>query len=76
MKTFQFRNFFTCETAYEIFARVYRVRHSNTLLVRFQASTVQTHLLEIEPEYKANLLNAVEVYKETMTQFVGDYDES
>ena len=41
----------------------------------FQASSVQTHLLEIEPEYKNNLLNAVEVYKETMVVFVDDYDE-
>lgn len=36
---------------------------------------MQTQLLEIEPEYKANLLNAVEVYKETMVTFVGDYDD-
>lgn len=36
---------------------------------------MQTHLLEIEPEYKTNLLNAVEVYKEAMVTFVGDYDE-
>ena len=41
----------------------------------FQASSVQTHLLEIEPEYKNNLLNAVEVYKETMVVFVDDYDD-
>ena len=40
-----------------------------------KASTVQSQLLEIEPEYKTNLLNAVEVYKETMVTFVGDYDE-
>ncbi|XP_028415244.1 dynein heavy chain 5, axonemal-like [Dendronephthya gigantea] len=43
--------------------------------VNSQASSVQTHLLEIEPEYKTNLLNAVEVYKDTMVTFVGDYDE-
>ena len=40
-----------------------------------QASAVQTHLLEIEPEYKMNLLNAVETYKETMVTFVDDYDD-
>jgi hypothetical protein len=46
-----------------------------TFLSSLKASTVQTQLLEIEPEYKANLLNAVEVYKETMISFVSDYDE-
>ena len=45
------------------------------IIFLFKASAVQTQLLEIEPEYKANLLNAVEVYKETMVTFVGDYDE-
>ena len=53
------------------------IRRSLILLFfpSLKASAVQTQLLEIEPEYKANLLNAVEVYKETMVVFVSDYDE-
>ena len=43
-------------------------------MLSFQASSVQTQLLEIEPEYKENLLNAVEVYKDAMVDFVDDYD--
>ena len=40
-----------------------------------QALTVQDHLLQIQPEFKADLLNGVEVFQKDVITFVSDYAE-
>ena len=39
-----------------------------------QAHEVQDHLLNIQPEFKADLLAGVEKFIKDQTEFVGDYD--
>ncbi|XP_053396215.1 dynein axonemal heavy chain 5-like isoform X3 [Mercenaria mercenaria] len=39
-----------------------------------QSQEVQDHLLEIQPEFKSNLLAGVEQFIKDQTEFVGDYD--
>lgn len=41
----------------------------------FQASEVQNHLGDIQPEFKRNLLRGVEQYKVDVDEFVNDYAE-
>ena len=44
-------------------------------LLKQQAYQVQNHLLNIQPEYKADLLEKVEIYQRDQTEFVSDYAE-
>ena len=44
-------------------------------LLKQQAYQVQNHLLNIQPEYKADLLEKVEIYQRDQTEFVSDYSE-
>jgi len=36
---------------------------------------VQGHLVKIQPQFKADLLERVVVFREDSTNFMGDYDE-
>ena len=38
-------------------------------------STVQSHLVAIQPQFKTNLLESVEVYKHDLTSFSSSYSE-
>ena len=40
-----------------------------------QAFQVQNHLLNIQPEYKADLLEKVTIYQKDQGEFVSDYTE-
>jgi len=40
-----------------------------------QASEVQNHLVDIQPDFKGNLLRGVEQYKIDVDEFVTDYAE-
>ena len=53
--------------------------HVNLLSSRIccvlQAFQVQNHLLNIQPEYKADLLEKVTIYQKDQGEFVSDYTE-
>ena len=38
-------------------------------------SSVQSHLVTIQPQFKTNLLESVEVYKHDLTAFSSSYNE-
>ena len=43
--------------------------------LRTQASTVAEHLLIIQPEFKTNLLDGIDVFKVQLQEFVQDYQD-
>ena len=43
--------------------------------LRTQASTVADHLLKIQPEFKSDLLEGVDLFKTHLKEFVKDYQE-
>ncbi len=43
--------------------------------MQHQASTVQSHLVSIQPEFKTNLLESVEVFKEDLGSFLTSYNQ-
>ena len=48
---------------------------TNTSVSHLQAGTVASHLLQIQPTFKADLLDGVEKFKVMVTTFVQEYNE-
>ena len=44
-------------------------------MINCMQSSVQSHLVTIQPQFKTNLLESVEVYKHDLTAFSSSYNE-